>query len=358
MYHPPTGVVKEVSRGMSGKRSQGPRRVTIQDVAKVAGVSAATVSRALQGDEQISERTRTRVTKLAQQLGYVRNEAARSLVLQHTAIVALIIPDMADPVYGQIANGFEQVVADHDHKLILSANGNVVQRERDAVDAVVRHRVAGIALLGSILRHEDVLGRAGDTPCVFIDAENVAYAGYAEDASVGSIRSDDASGMEQVARHLSEHGYRKIAYASGPDVASNLTRRSALEEAASSRGLDLRIVDGSMDDWRQPRLMVRDLVKDLPDAVVCYDDKLALAIMNGLRDENVSVPDDVAMVGFDDIPFAAMSNPRLTTVAQPSYELGRQAGEMLMASLHSTTTPESRVLPVDLIVRESTPPRA
>lgn len=356
MYHPIADHVKGVEEiGQVSDLSDKTRRVTIQDVARAAGVSAATVSRALKADTQISSRTRDRVVQLAGQLGYVPNEAARSLVLQHTSIVALIIPDMADPVYGQIATGFEQVISDYDHEVILSSSGNMVDREWAAIEAVVAHRAAGIALLGSILRQDDVLNRVGATPCVFIESENIAYAGYAEDAALGSIRSDDKAGMDQVADHLSERGYRRIAYASGPDVASNLTRRDALERAAKARDIEVAMIDAGPDDWREPTHLVRALLRTRPEAVVCYDDKLALGLMNELRASGVSVPSELAIVGFDDIPFASLMHPRLTTVAQPSLELGREAAQMLIASLNGSGPPESRVLPVDLVVRESTP---
>lgn len=343
-------------KSMSDPSSKS-RRVTIEDVARAAGVSAATVSRALKSDRQISSRTRDRVVQLARQLGYVPNQAARSLVLRHTSIIALIIPDMADPVYGQVATGFEQVISENDHQVILSSSGNVVEMEWAAVDAVVAHRAAGIALLGSILRQDDVLNRVGDTPCVFIESENIAYAGYAEDSDFGSIRSDDATGMEQVAQHLAERGYKRVTYASGPDVASNVTRRDALERAANAHGLEVTITDPGPDDWRQPAYTARLIIRSQPDAVVCYDDKLALGLMNELRTKGISVPSDLAIVGFDDIPFASLVNPRLTTVAQPSLELGKQAAQMLIQSLNGSDQPSSRVLPVEFVIRESTPPR-
>src|SRR5690606_39906441 len=127
------------------------RRITCAEVALVAGVSPATVSRSLAGDSQISARTRQRVLKTAQQLGYVPNAAARSLALRHTAILALLIPDLSDPVYGQVSAGFEQLAAEHRMQVILANTGSESGQGWKALEAVMAHRPSGIVLLGSVL---------------------------------------------------------------------------------------------------------------------------------------------------------------------------------------------------------------
>lgn len=333
------------------------RRTTIGDVARAAGVSASTVSRAIKGDVQISARTRDRVRGVARQLGYVPNEAARSLVLQHTAIVALVIPDMADPLHGQVASGFEQVVTEHAHKTIIACSGHDAARELDAIESVVAHRAAGIALLGSVVRHEEALRLAGSTPCVFINPENVAYAQHASVPPPGTISSDDASGIRRLVAHLVERGYRKIAYAPGPDLASNIARRDPLAAEVREAGLGELVVVESSDDWRSPVRTARSLRRHAPDVVVCYDDKLAIGLIDALRQAGVRVPEELAIAGFDGIPFAGLVEPHLTTIAQPSTELGHRAATVLMAAIGGAELPPAEVLPVELVIGESTPAR-
>lgn len=342
---------------MTRPHGDGTRRTTIGDVASAAGVSASTVSRAIQGDPQISARTRERVLGLARQLGYVPNEAARSLVLQQTAIVALVIPDMADPLHGQVASGFEQVITDHARKVIVACSGHDPARERDAIESVVAHRVAGIAVLGSVIRHGEHVVVAGSTPCVFINPENVAYARDPGTHPPGTICSDDASGMAQLVDHLVERGYRRIAYVPGPDLASNIGRRDPLAAAVRAAGLDDLIVVDSSDDWRDPVRSARSVRRAAPDAVVCYDDKLAIGLISALRADGVDIPGELAVTGFDGIPFAGLLQPSLTTVAQPSSELGRRAASSLLAAIDGVDGAPAEVLAVELVVGESTPPR-
>lgn len=334
-----------------------PRRITLAEVARVAGVSPATVSRSLAGDSQISERTRQRVIRTARELGYVPNAAARSLALRHTAILALLIPDLSDPVYGQVSAGFEQAAAEHRMQVILANTGNEPGQAWKALEAIMAHRPSGIALLGSVLDQDEVIRTLRPTPCVFVHSENLALAGPKADVPIGSIRIDEHDGTRQVVEHLVRQGYRRIGYAAGPELASNIKRRDALLDAAKTTDVEVTVIDGLDEDWLAVDAMARAIIRAGVDAVVCYDDRLALGVMDGLRRHGVGIPDEMGVVGFDDIPFAGLSHPRLTTVAQPSAELGRSAVAMLMDGLTAGRLPPSRVVDVSLVIRDSTPPR-
>ena len=339
----------------TGRRA--PRRPTIDDVARLASVAPSTVSRSLQGDPQISARTRERVRDVARQLGYVPNEAARSLVLKHTSIVALVLPDIVDPIHAEVATGFEQVTTDHAHKMIVTCSDHDPAREWGAIESIVAHRAAGIALFSSVVRHEDVVRLAGPTPCVFISPQNLAYAQGPGTQPPGTIRIDDAMGMRQIVDHLVERGYRRIAYAPGPDLASNVARRDPLVEAVRRAGLAELVIAEPADDWRDPVRTARSIRRIGPDAVVCYDDKLALGLMRALRKAGTDVPAGLAIVGFDGIPFVDLVHPRLTTVAQPAAELGRRAAEALFASMDGGEPAPATMLPVKLVIGDTTPPR-
>jgi LacI family transcriptional regulator len=159
-------------------------------------------------------------------------------------------------------------------------------------------------------------------------------------------------------RHLAERGYERITYVGPGTGASDALRRSAATAALDALGLPaLRVVETGIDGWRDPAAAARTLAADPPDAALCYDDKLALALLDALRSTRVDVPEDLAVTGFDGIIPALQSRPRLTTVAVPSVDVGRRAVEMLATGLRDGSMPTSEVLPVRLVVGDSTPTR-
>jgi len=173
----------------------------------------------------------------------------------------------------------------------------------------------------------------------------------------GVLRSDDQAGVAASVRHLIERGYRRIVYVGAGGSASDLIRRSAAAAALDATGGEpLRVHDAGLAGWRDPSTVAAALAGDRPEAVICYDDKLALALIDALRSTHLDVPADLAVAGFDGIALSGRSRPRLTTVAVPWAELGRRAVEMLVASARDGSMPPSEILPVRLVVRESTPP--
>ncbi|MDR7417664.1 MAG: LacI family DNA-binding transcriptional regulator [Armatimonadota bacterium] len=332
------------------------QHITIADVARACGVSVATVSRALLDYPQVNARTRERVVRAVRALGYVPNRAARSLVVRATQTLGLLIPDATDPIHGQLVAGFEQEAAAYGYIVILANGLDDPARERRAIESFVMSRADGIALLGSVLPQREVRRRVRPSPVVFVDGEHPGLAGYQSDLPTGCIRADDIAGMQAVVQHLLETGFRSIAYAGGTGNASDLTRREAVAKTLqrSRPGATLRTYVWRAADWDPDTAVVAAIARDRPDAVICYDDKMALSLIDGLRTHGVRVPRDVAVVGFDDIPFARLANPRLTTIAQPVVDMGRQAAAMLLRAIQKGTMPRSVRLPVRLIVREST----
>ena len=320
----------------------------------------ATVSRALRDHPQVNERTRKRVVTVARRLGYVPNRAARSLVVRATQTLGLLIPDATDPIHGEIVKGFEQEAAAHGYTVMLANGFDDEAHERRALEMFAMHRADGVALMGSALPQRGTRSTLRATPVVFVNGEHPSLAGYRSDLARGCLRADDVRGMEEVVRHLIARGYRRLAYVGGRGSASDITRRdavrAALKRANPHQPLCVyrpRSAGGKIDE-----ALVATIAGDRPDALVCYDDKLAFQLMNLLREHGVTAPQDVAVVGFGDIPFARMANPRLTTVAQPSVEIGQRAAAMLLAAIRTRRMPPSIQLPVRLIVRESTTNRA
>jgi DNA-binding LacI/PurR family transcriptional regulator len=330
--------------------------VTLLDVAERASVSVATVSRALSGDPQISEATQVRVRQIADNLKYVPNVAARNLVLQSSATFGLMTPDVTDPIHAQVVTGFQQQAAQHEYSVILSNGFRDAATERRALREFAAHRVAGAAVMGCVLPQREVKRLLAPSPVLFIGSEHVSSRGVADDMARGCLRPDDRDGMRQVVDHLIARGYRSVAYVSGSSGATEIIRHDALVAALAERGRAKPVVHRAADvDAEGLRLAADRIRKRPPDAVVCYDDKTALLLMDELRTAGVTVPDDVGIVGFDDIPFARISNPRLTTVSQRSDDLGRISVDFLLSTLVSGRLPDSQLMPVTLLVRETTP---
>jgi DNA-binding LacI/PurR family transcriptional regulator len=170
------------------------------------------------------------------------------------------------------------------------------------------------------------------------------------------LRGDDVQGIEAAIEHLYERGFRRPAYVGGPASASDVTRREAAARTVKRLGFRnaLRSYVSRAEPWQVDTAVTAILVKNKHDAVLCFDDKLALSLMEGLRAGGTHVPGAIALVGFDDIPFARLANPSLTTIAQPSTDLGRRAVAMLLEAIRTGTMPRSERLPVHLVVREST----
>jgi DNA-binding LacI/PurR family transcriptional regulator len=330
--------------------------VTLVDVAERASVSVATVSRALSGDSQISEATQRRVRQIADSLQYVPNVAARNLVRQSSATFGLMTPDVTDPIHGQVVTGFQQQAAQHDFSVILSNGFRDEATERRALREFAAHRVAAAAVMGSTLPQREVKRLLSPSPVLFMGSEYITASGATQDLPRGCLRPDDGAGMRQVVAHIIERGYRSVAYVSGSLGATERIRREAFLSAMSARRRPKPTVHRADDlDVVGLRAIAAEISRSRPDIVVCYDDKTALLLMDELRSVGVRIPDDVGIVGFDDIPFARISNPRLTTVSQQSDDLGRVCVDFLLETLQSGKLPKSQLMPVSLVVRETTP---
>jgi LacI family transcriptional regulator len=343
---------------MARTRRAPEQRVVLAEVARVAGTSESTASRALKDDPRIGETTRAAVRAAAASLGYVPNAAARSLRAKRTHILGLLLDDLADPTHGEVAAGFEAAAAAEGFVVFIMTGFHDEGRERRALRTFIEHRADGICLESCISDPAEVFRDLPAERVVFVQPDFVRMADGAEPPARGSIRSDDHAGVTALVRHLVEQGYRRIAYVGAGATASDLRRRSAATEALADHGMKpVRIHDAGRSGWGDPAAIARDIADDPPEAVICYDDKLALALVDALRDVGLETPADIAVVGFDGIPLAFRARPRLTTVSVPSSDIGRRAAEMLIAAARDRRMRRSEILPVELVVGESTPRR-
>jgi LacI family transcriptional regulator len=332
------------------------RRVRLADVARLANTSKATASRALKNDPRIGETTRAAVRTAAHTLGYVPNAAARSLRAKRTHILGLLLDDLADPVHGKVAAGVEEAAASRGYAVFMMTGLHDEEREQRALRAFVEHRADGVILASCVSDPSAVFRYLRQDRVLFVQPDYPALADGVEPPAGGVLRSDDVGGFKASVEHLVDRGYRRIVYV-GPGVgASDAQRRAAASDTLDRLGLGpMGFVDSGPNGWRDPSMAAKQIAADAPEAVVCYDDKLALALLDALRSTRLDVPRDLALVGFDGIPAARQSRPRLTTVDVPSIEIGEHAVEMLASSIRDGRPAASEVVPVRLVVGESTP---
>ena len=337
---------------MKGEAAQV--RVRLRDLAEVAGVSEPTVSRSLRDDPQISAATRAFVRQIAEQLGYVPNAAARNLALRRSQTVGLMVPDVTDPVHGQIVSGFEDEATKQGYVLLISNFRYNASLEYRGLETLISNQAAGIAIFGGVIDPALVQPRSRGTNFVYIGPENLSS--LDRQPSPSTIQAEDSAGITSAVTELVRLGYRRLGFLDGPSVASNLRRRTAAASAVETAGLDrLRIYKTTADKFTPA---AKKLVHDRRDLILCFDDQRALRLLSAVKRLGVNVPDDLGIIGFDDIPFASISNPPLSTIAVPYEKMGQMACAMLLEQLSTGTPTDPVSVDVRLMLRGTTARRA
>ncbi|MFD5698102.1 LacI family DNA-binding transcriptional regulator [Streptomyces lasiicapitis] len=332
--------------------------VGIKDIAHAAGVSVGTVSNVLNRPDSVSPRTRARVQAEIDRLGYVRSESARQLRVGHSRMVGLLVLDMGNPFFVDIARGAQRVTRAAGLSVMLCDSEQDPAEEADYLSLFAEQRVRGV-----LLTPADATGRTVEMfrrhriPFVLVDR-------VAEGASECSVSVDDVTGGALAVRHLLDAGHRSIAYVSGPPGLQQVTdRRTGAHHALTEVGL----TGDALRELPTERLDVpagRDAgarllgLADRPTAVFCANDLLALGVLQAMFAAGVRVPEDLAIVGYDDIEFASAAAIPLTSVRQPAVTMGRMAADLLLEEIaagpdgsdhqHSTI-----VLSPELVVRHS-----
>ncbi len=316
---------------------------TLRDVADAAGVSMATVSRALAGSSVVAAVTRERVQRLAQELDYQPNRAARQLVTGRGQAIGLVVPDLQNAFYASVATGMQRRVRDAGLNAMIADTDEDPERELEVLGQLAM--VCDGAVLASSRTSDSALAEvAGRTRVVLV---NRVLEG------VPAVVGDNADGITQALRHLAALGHTRIGYAGGPPTSwSDARRREGLRaaEAAGIASAEAVVYLGAFRPGSAGGIDAADqALAARVTAVLAFNDQLALGILGRLADRGVPVPERMSVVGFDDVPVARLLAPPLTTVAVPALEMGAAAVDLLLAS-----APETRVLPVELQVRRST----
>lgn len=327
--------------------------VTIKDISRVAGVSTATVSKVLNGDySKVSDQTKQRVLKTAKELGYRPNRLARGLVQSKTNIIGLIVPDIANPYFADLARGVEDTARTQGYKMILSNSDESAEKEREYLEVLLEYNADGIIITGNNTSEDDLAEYRKNTPMVAIDR----YLG--DDVCTVSI--DNFGGSYMATEHLIQHGHRRIAYIGGAVIDTHVpkNRLNGYLKALRDYGIDidLALIEGGSYQHETGYFCVHHLLNQGLSftAIVCGNDLMAFGALRALRERGYSVPDDVSLVGYDDIYLTELIDPPLTTVKQPTYELGRAAMDFLSKLMHhETITEKVHHFTPQLVVRQS-----
>jgi len=329
---------------------------SIKEVARRAGVSVGTVSNVLNRPDIVRPEKRQRVLAAIHELGFVRNESARQLRAGRSRTIGLVVLDVANPFFTDVARGAELAADEHNLVVVLCDSGGQKARESRYLDHFEAQRVLGVLITpvdtdGGRL---DRLARLG-VPVVLVDRQ-------AGDRGGCSVAVDDVGGGRLAATHLLDQGHRRLAYVGGPRSTPQVADRrlGATRAVATVPGADLRVFETPSLTFAAGRA-AGDAVAtmspaDRPTAVFCANDLLALGVLQAFTRHGVRVPGDVALIGYDDIEFAAAAAVPLSSIRQPREHLGRSAAELLLAEAFDGVGHQHRqvVFEPELVVRAST----
>lgn len=331
-------------------------KVTIKDVARKAGVDPSTVSRIINNDPRLSVRdeTRQRIMGAINELGYQPNSIARSLRLNNSHTIGMLIPDITNPLFPEVIKGVEDLSSEKDLSLILCNTGDLYEKEFKMIQFLLNRRVAGL-LLASVHLREDAIAEVEKSGVPFV----LVNRGNRKDRAAFVV-ADNATGAKMAVRHLIDLGHRKIAH-----IAGFLYTDSGIERLEGYRKelnlADLPIDSGYMVEAGYSETggyqAMRKLL-DLPDpptAVFAVNDLTAMGAIIAIKEQGLRVPEDISIVGFDDIWVAERISPPLTSVKVSLYEMGKLAMDMLYQRInHLPVEQEGITMPVSLAVRSST----
>ena len=337
--------------GTGSARSAG-----VKDVAALAGVSLGTVSNVLNRPDRVSARTRERVERAMADLGFVRNESARQLRAGHSSTVAYVMLDATNPFFTDVAQGIELAAEKANVSLFICNSNNSGTREESHLGHLMQQRVQGILLTPVDPEAEtiDLVAERG-VPLVIVDRTR-------NDTRFCSVAVDDVLGGRLALEHLVDLGHRRVAYIAGPDSLGQVRDRLAgAREAWAAAGLpaedlvvlptaSLTVAAGRGAGERLAGMPARTR----PTAAFCGNDLVALGLLQQVIGSGRSVPGDLAIVGYDDIEFAAAAAVPLTSVSQPRQELGRTAAELLLAEADPDHTHRQVLFRPELVARGST----
>ncbi|MFW5790337.1 MAG: LacI family DNA-binding transcriptional regulator [Bacillota bacterium] len=335
--------------------------ITIKDIAKKSGVSVTTVSRVLNEKPDVNDQTRAKVLKIIEESNYRPNGMARSLVINQTYSIGLIIPDINNPYFPEVARGVEDQAQDSSYSVIFSSTDNKLEREKDVIDLMLHKRVDGL-IVSLSLANRSILERleAKNIPVVQLDRK-------IPDSIYPAVMIDNQRSAYKAVQFLIDQGYSNIAHITGDlKTVPGQRREDGYRKAILDNNLRLdeeSIIEGDFSKKSGYKAMVKMIDEgNLPEAIFAANDLMAIGVLEVCRERNIKVPEDLVIIGHDDISIANLVYPSLTTMAQPKYKLGKKASQLLIdlieikqrkGSLEAKDFFADQVLETRLIRRES-----
>ena len=326
---------------------------TINDVAERAGVSKSLVSLVMRGSPNVSDERRAAVLEAAKDLNYRPNAAARSLVRQRSGVFGVVLSDLHNPFFADVADGIEEGAVANGYRALLASGFLDAERERTSVDTLLQLRADGLILLGNVGKIGRFESAALSVPTVIVSRETPSEL-------MDSVRDDDRLGAAMLVDHLVGLGHRSIAHISPGDAAGGPGRRAGYQAQMRHHGLEseIRIVEGAFTP-EGGRNGMRQLLAEgkRPTAVVAPNDFAAIGVLEVADAAGIDVPGDLSVTGYDNIFLARMHRVQLTTIAQPANELGQTAVQLLRERVEEGRTKSKHVvLPPELVVGSTTGP--
>ncbi|WP_018924525.1 LacI family DNA-binding transcriptional regulator [Salsuginibacillus kocurii] len=328
--------------------------LNIHKVAEEAGVSVATVSRVINNQGTVAKKTQEKVEKVISRLNYEPNMLGRNLRNSESRLIMVLVPTISNPFYAQIVQGIEDIVRKENYNVFLCTTDSEPEREKVFLDYVRQKLTDGVIFMDPAVEVEMLQDLANRYPVI-------QCCEYNEDLNIPYISIDDTQASYKAVKHLITMGHEKIAIINSDETFQYArNRKKGYLKALEEYGLPIKdewILKNSELNFEAGQNSMRKLLRadDKPTAIFAVSDILAIGALKRMNEEGLQAPEDIAVVGFDNIPFASMTNPALTTIAQPMYEIGSQAAKMLFQKINTPDEPvSSTLLDNELIIREST----
>jgi len=324
--------------------------VGIKDIARECNVSATTVSRALNNSKEISKKTREFILKTCEEKGYIPNSAARSLILNKTNMIGLLIPDITNQYYAYVSKGVSSYLEKIGYGLVLCNSDRNKENENRYIDFLAQKRVDGIILIPVKPKASDYKKIIATVPLVMAD-------NYVKDLDVSYVGNDNYVGARKIVTHMLRQGYRRIGVILGDEssTASN-ERLKGYKDTLTENNIEVSndILLNSSANFEDGFKLAQILIKKKVDAIFTINDSVAMGVMKYAHMNNILIPKEIGIAGYDDIEQAAMLTVPLTTVHQRKFELGQIVAKVLIAEINNhQIAKQTIILQPELIIRKS-----